>query len=86
MTKQKKDAHNARAGTIGTSRYRGPDRRSHDETEKDPEIYQTLVSTPAGDVILDVRTNAQRRREDDMTVNLLKCLDVSELSIEDFED
>lgn len=83
MTKLIRDAHTQKTRKINTPRYSGPERRSRDQARDDAEIYQTVVSNPAGEVILDVRTNARRRREDDMTVNLLKCLDISELDIED---
>ena len=86
MTKEQEHARVGRSGEVITPSYRGPDRRSHDQAQEDAEIYQTVISNPAGDVILDVRTNARRRREDDMTVNLLKCLDIAELGIEDFDD
>ena len=86
MTRTRKDGHSPGSGYINTPSYRGPERRSHDQAKDDAEVYQTVISNPAGDVILDVRTNARRRREDDMTVNLLKCLDISDLDIEDFDD
>jgi hypothetical protein len=86
MTRIGKDGHSPGSGYINTPGYRGPDRRSRDQTRDDVEVYQTVISNPAGEVILDVRTNARRRREDDMTVNLLKCLDIAELDIEDFDD
>jgi hypothetical protein len=86
MPTEQQDPRVRQTGEIITPGYRGPDRRTHDQAQQDAEIYQTVISNAAGDVILDVRTNARRRREDDMTVNLLKCLDISDLSIEDFDD
>ena len=75
-----------KASMIITPTYRGPDRRRSDQSQDDVEVYQTVVASKVGEVILDVRTNARRRREDDMTVNLLKCLDISALSLEDSDD
>ena len=86
MTKIIKDTQITDDSNIRTSSYSGPNRRRRNQQQEDAEVYQTVISNPAGDVILDVRTNARRRREDDMTVNLLKCLDISGLDIEDFDD
>ena len=86
MTNLEKDAYLDKNGDINTRTYRGPDRRRQKATEDDVQIYQEVVSNAKGDLYLDVRTNARRRREDDMTVNLLKCLQIDELDLDDSFD
>ena len=71
---------------IITGSYRGPDRRDSDKDEDEAVISRRVSFDSKGNPILDIRTNALRRREDDMTINLLKCLDISELDFDDSDD
>lgn len=83
MSSEKK-ARFAENSEIETFRYRGPDRRDDDTEEKLDELLSRQVRFDAkGNPVLDVRTNVPRRREEDDTIDLLKCLDNSQLSIEE---
>ena len=67
---------------IKTPSYRGPDRRlpsGHSETG----ISKEVTSDAKGNPVLDIRSTAPRRREDDDTLDLIKCLDESALSIQE---
>ena len=68
---------------IVTARYRGPDRRQEqvDEYEK----IQTGLDA-SGNSILEIRVRTPRRRRDDHTVDLIKCLDWGSLSIEETDE
>jgi chorismate-pyruvate lyase len=69
---------------VETFRYRGPDRRDKETEEKLDDVLSRQIRFDAkGNPVLDVRTNVPRRREEDDTIDLLKCLDNSQLSIED---
>ena len=66
------------------SRVRGPDRR--DESEEQEEKLQTSSSVrfdEQGNPVLEIRAAVQRRRKDDNTIDLLKCLDDESLSLAD---
>jgi hypothetical protein len=71
---------------IVTFRYRGPDRRgqfSDDGTSG--ESTGTVRWDDKGNPVWEVRMDIPRRREDDDTIDLLKCLDNSLLSLEEDE-
>jgi len=69
----------AQNAQIVTHRYRGPDRRRADNDYPDEEISCQIMSDTKGNPVLDVRTNVPRRRKDDRTIDLIKCLDADEL-------
>jgi hypothetical protein len=65
---------------IKTPSYRGPDRRmpsGHSEVA----ISKEVTFDAKGNPVLDIRSTTPRRREDDDTLDLIKCLDESTLSI-----
>jgi hypothetical protein len=72
---------------IVTFRYRGPDRRGAVSID----IKEFMKGEKVGEVTFDAKGNPiwqlkvdiPRRREDDDTIDLLKCLDVDSLSLED---
>ena len=67
-----------------TSRVRGPNRRS--ESGEQEEKLQTSSSVhfdEKGNPVLEIRSAVQRRRKDDNTIDLLKCLDDESLSLAD---
>lgn len=65
----------AQNAQIVTHRYRGPDRRRADNDYPDEEISCQIMSDTKGNPVLDVRTNAPRRRKGDDTLDLIKRLD-----------
>jgi hypothetical protein len=75
MTIPGKHKNFGKDANVITRRYRGPDRRKPDQSSDEPEVERTVRFDDKGNPVLDVRTNAPRRREDDKTVDLLKCLD-----------
>lgn len=72
---------------IVTFRYRGPDRRDNGPFD----LKEFMKGEKVGEVTFDAKGNpiwqlkieVPRRREDDDTIDLLKCLDVESLSLED---
>ena len=67
-----------------TPTYPGPERRTR---STDSDVYQHLtkrvVFDAKGNPVWDIRVTVPRRREDDDTVDLLKCIDPDSLSLED---
>ena len=69
---------------IETFRYRGPNRRENSSLDPAEADLSAEVSFDSkGNPVLDIRTDASRRRTDDETLDLLKCLENSSLSIDD---
>jgi hypothetical protein len=67
---------------IVTRRYRGPDRRE----ESGEESFEAEIRfDDRGNPVWSVQTTVPRRRKDDDTVDLLKCLDSDALALEDEE-
>ena len=67
-----------------TSRVRGPDRRSESgKQEEKLRTSSTVRFDEKGNPVLEMRAAAQRRRKDDDTIDLLKCLDDESLSLAD---
>jgi len=80
--KKQLDKSFAAGAEIETFRYRGPDRREGDaNASTKPEVSREVRFNANGDPVLDVRTDVSRRRKDDDTVDLLKCLEDTALSI-----
>ena len=83
MSSEKKPRF-AENSEVETFRYRGPDRRDNETEEQLDDMLSRQIRFDAkGNPVLDVRTNVPRRREEDDTIDLLKCLDNSQLSIEE---
>jgi hypothetical protein len=71
---------------IVTFRYRGPNRRaaSADDGHRD-QPSGTVRFDDLGNPVWEVRVDIPRRRDGDDTIDLLKCLDNSLLSLEEDE-
>ena len=67
---------------VKTPSYRGPDRRSP-SGEAEAEISKEVTYDAKGNPVLDIRSKTPRRREDDDTLDLIKALDESALSIQE---
>jgi hypothetical protein len=63
-----------------TRTYRGPDRRDPNNTD-DSQVSRSIKFDEKGNPVLEVRTDVPRRREDDRTIDLLKCLDADSLGL-----
>jgi hypothetical protein len=70
----------AASAEIATRRYRGPDRREGQDKAPD-DVAVEIRFDAKGNPVWEMRTTAPRRREDDDTFDLLKCLQVDSLSI-----
>lgn len=66
---------------VVTPRYRGPDRRTEGDAEA--VLEKRITHDAKGDPVLEVRITSPRRRQDDDTVDQLKCLDADSLSLDD---
>lgn len=86
MTIPGKNKDFAKDAKIVTRTYRGPDRRSKDQETADLEFSQRLRVDAKGNSVLDVRPRAPRRRDQDHTVDLIKCLDAAIADLEISED
>lgn len=62
--------------------FAGEDRRDHD-AEQDEQIESRVRFDAKGNPVWEVRTDVPRRRKDDNTVDLLKCLDDDSLALAD---
>ena len=78
-----KDKDFARNAEIVTLRYRGPNRRDDNQDDTLAEVAREVRQDDKGNPVLDMRTNASRRRKDDDTIDLLKCLDAEDLEVEE---
>src|SRR5690242_4155191 len=61
--------------------YRGPDRRDPRNTD-DSQVSRQIKFDAKGNPVLEVRVDVPRRREDDNTIDLLKCLDGDALKLQ----
>lgn len=60
--------------------YKGPERRRRPSDEV--EVRHEVRFDAKGNPVWEVRVDSPRRRKDDDTFNLLKCLDTEDLSLE----
>ena len=60
--------------------YRGPDRRDPEQAASS-RVERTVKFDAKGNPVLEVRTDVPRRRGDDKTIDLLKCLDADALNL-----
>ncbi len=81
MSKSSKTKDFAADAPVVSRTYRGPDRRDPDQVENST-VERTIKFDAKGNPVLEVRTDAPRRREDDNTIDLLKCLDADALKLE----
>lgn len=79
MSKLPSDRFAANAKVVSRT-YRGPDRRSPDQ-DAAGNVERTVKFDARGNPVLEVRTDVPRRREDDRTIDLLKCLNADELEL-----
>jgi hypothetical protein len=68
---------------IATFRYRGPDRRKPSDDESTDKVSGEVTFDAKGNPVWEIRVDVPRRRKEDDTVDLLKCLDTDSLSIAD---
>lgn len=76
-TKPKDFAANAK---VQSRTYRGPDRRDPRNTD-DSQVSRQIKFDEKGNPVLEVRVDVPRRRQDDNTIDLLKCLDADALKL-----
>jgi len=77
LSKTKDFAANAK---VVSRTYRGPDRRDPEQADT-PKVERTVKFDAKGNPVLEVRTDVPRRRGDDNTIDLLKCLDADGLKL-----
>lgn len=70
--------------TGNTAEYEGPERRRRPSDEVD--IRREIRFDAKGNPVWEVRVDTPRRRKDDDTFDLLKCLDADDLSLKLEED
>jgi hypothetical protein len=68
---------------IATPTYRGADRRRRQRDESEDHFSGRVRFDPRGNPIWEARVDVIRRRRDDKTVNLLKCLENDRLALEE---
>jgi hypothetical protein len=81
MSKSSKPEDFAADAKVVSRTYRGPDRRDGDKVESS-RVERTVKFDAKGNPVLEVRTDVPRHREDDKTIDLLKCLDADALGLE----
>jgi hypothetical protein len=81
MSKLPKTEDFAADAKVVSRTYRGPDRRDPDQVENS-RVERTVKFDAKGNPVLEVRTDVPRRREDDNTIDLLKCLDADALKLQ----
>lgn len=65
----------------------GVDRRSESaKQDKKPQTSSGVRFDEKGNPVFEIRANVPRRREDDNTIDLLKCLDDESLALADDDD
>lgn len=67
-----------------TDEFPGQDRRDH-EAGQDEHVESRVRFDAKGNPVWEVRTDVPRRRKDDNTIDLLKCLDDDSLALADDE-
>lgn len=71
---------------VVTPTYSGPDRRKND-SDDDQRLRKRVRFDDRGNPVWELRVDdVPRRRKDDSTVDLLKCLDPDSLSLVDDDD
>ncbi len=80
MSKLPKTNDFAADAKVVSRTYRGPDRRDPDQVENS-KVERTVKFDAKGNPVLEVRTDVPRRRGDDNTIDLLKCLDADGLKL-----
>lgn len=81
MSKPPKSKDFATEAKVQSRTYRGPDRRDPDNTD-DSQVSRQIEFDAKGNPVLKVRVDVPRRREDDNTIDLLKCLDADALNLQ----
>ena len=81
MSKTPKSKDFAANAPVVSRTYRGPDRRDPRNTD-DSQVRRQIKFDAKGNPVLEVRVDVPRRREDDNTIDLLKCLDADSLNLE----
>lgn len=75
---------NSRTSDPDTATSRTVDRRSKvAENEEDQEASSRVRFDAKGNPVFEIRTNTPRRRKDDDTIDLLKCLENDSLTLAD---
>ena len=85
MSSLPKDKNSARGAGVAEDSYIGPNRRDP-KGKDDKKISREYKFDDKGNSVLEVRTDARRRRLDDDTIDLLECLDVDDVKLELEED
>ena len=80
MSKAPKKEEFAADAKVVSRTYRGPDRRDPEHGD-DSKVERTVKFDAKGNPVLEVRTDVPRRRGDDDTIDLLKCLDADALNL-----
>lgn len=80
MSKSQKTKDFAADAKVQSRTYRGPDRRDPANTD-DSQVSRKITFDAKGNPVLEVRVDVPRRREDDNTIDLLKCLDADSLNL-----
>ena len=79
-----KDKPSSRDPKTAIPRVRGPDRRSESAEQYEKEQTSSVVHfDEKGNPVFEIRTDVSRRRKDDDTIDLLKCLNDESLSLAD---
>ena len=81
MSKEPKSKDFAAEAKVQSRTYRGPDRRDPENTD-DSQVTRKIEFDAKGNPVLKVRVDVPRRREDDNTIDLLKCLDGDALNLQ----
>jgi len=71
----------AKDAEVQSRTYRGPNRRDPNNTD-DSQVSRQIKFDAKGNPVLEVRVDVPRRREDDKTIDLLKCLDADGLNLQ----
>jgi hypothetical protein len=64
----------------------GDRRRSRGKTPLSPKVVGSVGRDELGNAVWEWRVDVPRRRDDDPTIDLLECLDVDGLSIQEEEE
>jgi len=82
VTSKKNKPFPAKSNII-TAGYRGPDRREPDADQDPGKPTGNVSFNETGNPVWQMRAEVPRRRQDDDTIDMLKCLDLDSLSLED---
>jgi hypothetical protein len=81
MSKSPTNKDFAAGAKVVSRTYRGPDRRDPEQADSS-KVERTVKFDAKGNPVLEVRTDVPRRRGDDDTIDLLKCLDADALNLQ----